>query len=288
MSTSPEPWVRTAWHLVEHVNAVSYFAPECRAAPTALGLRGFWMGYFACRAAPFGAAPAALVEATFFNFEPAMVRKAIPAAWSLASPADVLVARRTSAAAALRRLVPGVDAVAAQIVAQLAPLIDDAIPSGRPLFAANQTVAPVDDPVEQLWQHATSAREHRGDGHVAALVAADLDGCEALTLFAADVGTPDAEALRGSRGWSADEWAAAEDRLQVRGLLDGAGELTDDGRRLRTQVERATDNAARRLFAGLHPSAHADLLALLSPVARTIRDSNTVTYPNPMGLPPID
>jgi hypothetical protein len=287
VSTSPEPWVRTAWHLIEHVNAVSYFAPECRAAPTALGLRGFWMGYFACRAAPFGAAPAALVEAAFYNFEPAMVRKSIPDAWSLASPADVLVARRTSAAAALRRIVHGVESAAEQIVAELEPLIVEAVPSGRPLFAANQTVAPVDDPVEGLWQHATSAREHRGDGHVAALVAADLDGCEALALFAADDGTPDADALRGSRGWSADQWAAAEDRLQVRGLLDGAGELTDEGRQLRIDVEHATDRAAARLFAGLHPSAHADLLALLAPVAQAIRASNTITYPNPMGLPPI-
>jgi len=156
------------------------------------------------------------------------------------------------------------------------------------LFAANQTVPIAVDPVERLWQAATAAREHRGDGHVAALVNADLDGCEALVLFAADPvdGRPDAERLRPTRGWTEDEWAAAQDRLHVRGLVDPSGAVTVAGRDLRERVEHATDIAALRLFAPLHPSAQANLLGLLTPVAGAIRDSETLTYPNPMGLPP--
>ncbi|MCU1502054.1 MAG: hypothetical protein JWM12_1408 [Ilumatobacteraceae bacterium] len=287
-SSEPEPWTRTAWHLIEHVNAVSYFAPECREAPAALGVRGFWMGYFACRAAPLGAASPELVGATFYNFEPAMIAKSIPDAWSYASPAALLGARQSSAAAALRRVVPEIDEIAAQILDDLEPLVRDTPASGRPLFAANQTVARPDDPVERLWQAATAAREHRGDGHVAALVAADLDGCEALVLFAADDGTPDAERLRAARGWSQDEWVAAEERLHVRRLVGSDGALTASGRELRERIEHATDIAAGRLYATLHPSAHADLLALLRPVAHAIRVSNTLTYPNPMGLPPVE
>src|SRR3712207_7111488 len=39
----------------------------------AAGLRGGWMSYFACRAAPLGPVPAAVVVATFYNFAPPMV-----------------------------------------------------------------------------------------------------------------------------------------------------------------------------------------------------------------------
>src|SRR5579859_1401505 len=97
---------RTIWHDLETLNAVAYFSPECREAPARLGLKGFWMGYFACRAAPMGPVTAAVVEATFFNFHPGRVRRAIPDAWSIASPATVLQARAAAAAAALRRLLP--------------------------------------------------------------------------------------------------------------------------------------------------------------------------------------
>jgi hypothetical protein len=41
----------------EPVHAVTYFAPEARAALDGLGYRGFWMGYFAARSAPLGIVP---------------------------------------------------------------------------------------------------------------------------------------------------------------------------------------------------------------------------------------
>ena len=95
--------------MFEPLHAVTYFAPECRDAPAALGLRGFWRGYFAGRAAPMGAVPAGVVEATFFNFHPTMVRKAVPAVWDVAPPSQLVRARATGAAAALRRMVPGAE-----------------------------------------------------------------------------------------------------------------------------------------------------------------------------------
>jgi helix-turn-helix protein len=39
------------WTLFEPVHAVTYFAPEARSAFEQAGLRGFWRGYFAGRAA---------------------------------------------------------------------------------------------------------------------------------------------------------------------------------------------------------------------------------------------
>jgi hypothetical protein len=285
MTAAADPWVRNAWHLLEHVNAVAYFAPECREAPKQLGLRGFWAGYFACRAAPFGSVGPAVVEATFFNFSPGRVRAALPEVWTVATPDAVLAARRTSSAAALRRLVPDIDRDAGRLAGMLEPLVAAASPHGRPLFAVNQALPTPDDPVERLWQACTSVREHRGDGHVAALVAADLDGCEALVLFGADERNPPGELLRDSRGWSADEWSDATSRLTDRGLLDGGERLTDAGVAVRAGVEEATDIAAARLFAGLAVTRE-ELTALAGPMARSLRDSATITYPNPMGLPP--
>ena len=97
---------RELWHRLEAVNAVLYFDDGPRQALAAAGFRGFWMGYFAARAAPMGPVAAPVVTATFFNFQPAMVDRAIPDAWSFGSPRGALDARRTSTAATLRRLLP--------------------------------------------------------------------------------------------------------------------------------------------------------------------------------------
>src|SRR5262245_29377112 len=103
MATMEAAVAREVWHRLEALNAVTYFSPECRAAPEQLGLTGFWMGYFACRAAPMGPVGPAVVEATFFNFHPRRVQRAIPEAWARAEPETVLDARAVAAATALRR-----------------------------------------------------------------------------------------------------------------------------------------------------------------------------------------
>src|SRR6516165_10171203 len=94
---------REMWHRLEVINAVTYFAPECRDAPERLGLAGFWMGYFGCRAAPLGPVGPGVVEATFFNFHPDRVRRAIPDAWGRAEPGALVAARAEAAGSALRR-----------------------------------------------------------------------------------------------------------------------------------------------------------------------------------------
>ena len=45
---------RRLWAAVEPLHAVVYFAPETAAAAKEVGLRGYWMGYFAGRLAPLG------------------------------------------------------------------------------------------------------------------------------------------------------------------------------------------------------------------------------------------
>src|SRR6266568_1974012 len=152
---------RQMWTLFEPVHVVTYFAAEARSAFQDAGLRGFWRGYFAGRAAPLGPVGAAPVTASFFNFAPPMVARALPG-------------------------------------------------EGE------------GEPAARLWHAATLLREHRGDGHFAALVAADIDGCEALVLrTGADLAR---EQLQPVRGWTDEEWEQAAARLI------GRGWLAEDGR----------------------------------------------------------
>src|SRR6516225_4050952 len=94
---------RRFFHRFEPVHAVTYFAPEARAAQDGLGCRGFWMGYFAARSAPLGKVPPEVVTAVFYNFAPERVAKALSGAWAVTEPEAALRARRESAAAALGR-----------------------------------------------------------------------------------------------------------------------------------------------------------------------------------------
>src|SRR5262249_3112633 len=159
------------FHRFEPVHAVTYFAPESRAALDGLGYRGFWMGYFAARSAPLGRVPVEVVTAMFYNFAPARVAKALNGAWAVAGPEGALVARQESAAAALRRY--GVDdsqsvRTAAELAGKAAKV---AGVDGRPLFAANRALPWPDEPVPALWHAATLLREQRGDAHIAVLTA---------------------------------------------------------------------------------------------------------------------
>ena len=116
---------RQVWRRLEPIHAVVYFAPEALGALADAGYKGFWMGYFAGRAAPLGAAGPEVVSALFYNFAPARVARALPDAWAIAAPDVALGARRTGAAAALRRALDdaadGADvAAAAELAARAA------------------------------------------------------------------------------------------------------------------------------------------------------------------------
>jgi hypothetical protein len=274
---------RELWHRLETVHAVLYFDDHPRQALADAGLRGFWMGYFAGRSAPMGEVGAPVVTATFFNFHPAMVQRAIPDAWTFASPERVLDARRTATVDTITRLLPDAVAHAERIAPELQYVVDAAPEAGRPLFAANRALDAGDDPVARLWQAATALREHRGDGHVAALTTLDLDGCEAHVLAAAWKGVP-AEMIRAARGWSEDDWADAVERLRRRGWIGDDEQLTDKGRDVRDQIERHTDVLAWSAFRVLDDGGD-ELLEGLRPFSDAVLDSGVITFPNPMGLP---
>jgi hypothetical protein len=274
--------------VAEPVHAVTYFAPECRDSLRAIGVRRFWPGYFAARAAPLGPVGPATVGALFFNFHPSMVRQSIPDAWGLAGPAALVAARRSGAAAALRRICPDADRVAESVLPALGRVIAGADGSGRALFSANRQLEGSDDPVESLWQACTSLREHRGDGHVAALTAAGLNGCEALVLMAASQRIP-AEVFHQSRGWSGDEWDASQHSLAARGLVAGT-DLSPSGVALREWIEQVTDDLVTNDLAGtalavLDAGESITLTDALGALAGEIVDAGVIPYPNPIGLP---
>ena len=274
---------RQWWLTFEPIHAVVYFDPACHAAMDDVGLRGFWMGYFAGRSAPLGAVGPDPVTAMFFNFHPDRVRRALPDAWSFASPAVVWGALRRSAAGVLRRAAPHVDDVARTVVPILRRAFDGIGDAGHPLFAATRSTDAPDDVVEALWHWCTCLREHRGDGHVAALTAADLDGCEALVLFAASESLPEAM-LQTSRGWSTDEWEAARHRLVRRGLYGSSG-ITGAGRELLRSVEETTDRLADRVTGVLPDPDKAVLFEGLASVSTAVAAADIIAYPNPMGMP---
>ena len=273
---------RQLWTRIETLHAVTYFAPESRDAAVACGLRGFWMGYFAFRAAPLGAVGPDVVTAAFANFAPAMVERAIPDAWTYATPEQLVSARRIAAADALRRVAPGIERVDPEVVTAVVDAVRAIPPAPESrLFTANRMLPPPTDVVEVLWQQCTTLREQRGDAHVAVLRAAELEGCEPHVLFAAANEVPES-VLRDNRGWTAMEWEMARAALVNRGLVTATGLVTPDGRALCATVEAATDARAEEALGALDTDA---VLAALDPPARAVAASGLIPYPNPMGLP---
>ncbi len=275
---------RRLWTVLEPVHAVTYFSEDCAERYRALGLKGFWMGYFASRSAPFGAATPELVTATFFNFRPSMVHRALPDAWAAAAPGAVLAARREGSVATLRAVLG--EAATGDDVAEAATLAEQAVDAcalvGRPLFAALLALDRPTDPLDRLWHAATLLREHRGDGHVVASVAAGLDGLDAHITFAASGAVP-RERLQPARGWTDEEWDAAAAGLARRGwLADGA--LTDAGRAGRQAIEDLTDDLAADPWEALGPRATGRLHELVLPLARAIVAAGAIPLPNPIGM----
>ena len=267
----------------EPVHAVTYFAPEARAALDSLGYRGFWMGYFAARSAPLGIVAPEVVTAIFYNFAPTRVAKALSDAWNVAGPADALRARADSAAAALNRY--GISdseniTAAAQLVTKAART---AAVDARPLFAANRALPWTDDPVAALWHAATLLREHRGDGHVAALLTAGVSGRESNLLHAA-AGRVPRDYIGRARDYDDEELAAVEQGLTDRGLLTGDGALTAAGRELKEHIEDTTDRLALSALDALDDDEVEAVFATLTPITRAVVAAGDIPAMTPMGL----
>lgn len=261
-----------AWSCVEALHAVTYFTPEAREGWRDAGLQGFWRGYVAGRAAPLGRVGPSVAGASFAGFSPEMLGRSLPAVWDVLAPQDALVVRRRAAASALRRLLGATSDLgpAAELLADAAR--DTAI-TGRALGAANAGLTLPEDQVERLWQLATTLRELRGDGHVAACLVHGLGVPDRDVLAEAAGVVPPGQ--RENRGWSGQQWHQARTRLREGGLLDEAASVTPAGLSLRAQVEAATDRLAPALPFGT--------VEVLAPLAGRVVRQGGVSYPNATG-----
>lgn len=253
------------------LHSALYFSLEFDAETEALGLArvpGAYFspaGYFAARSAAMGAVGAGTVTATFFNFSHALITRHVPATWAVATPEQTLAARLRAVDKLLRRLL-GDEALASGEMAEAAELAQRAAAgcrrAGRPLCAAEADQPVAREPHLALWQAATVLREHRGDGHVALLTHAGLDGLEALVSHTSSGRGFTPAFARTARGWSEEEWSAAQERLRDRGLLDTDGELTEAGTALRADLEHETDRLAAAPYDHLGPAEVARLTEL--------------------------
>ncbi|KAB2341752.1 SCO6745 family protein [Actinomadura rudentiformis] len=279
-------FARHMWHQLEPVHALFWYAPEVFGEAKALGfdIDARWPSYFAWRSAPLGAAGPEQVASAFYSFSPRMVAEHVPAAWTIAPP-DQILAARLRAVDRMYRSLPGIKVDSAEIAkaAGLARAAAEAAnTAGRPIAAANAGLTWPDEPPLVLWHAINILREHRGDGHVAALLTAGLDPAEALVSFAS-IGAAPVETF-SSRGWTAEEWQAAQDRLASRGLVDADGQATDKGRELRDSVERLTDDLAIAPWEALGQDKAERLAELTLPILIANLETGLLPATNTLGI----
>ncbi|WP_405725063.1 MarR family transcriptional regulator [Streptomyces sp. NBC_00028] len=260
---------RRMYELLEPICLVTYLADECNEEMAALGHRTYWDGYFASRAAPLGRVPAEVVHAAFYSFAEGEAARHIPSAWETIPPEASLAARERGSVASLRRILGDELADSAGLV-RAADLITKAARSapteGRVMYAGMRTLAVPSDPVARLWHSATMLREHRGDGHIAALVGARIGGTQAHVLSALDMGIHPAESFGRIHHLPRKRLDAVMDRLRERGLIDADGHFTDAGRETKQRIETLTDELAAPPYDALTPVELDELMTELQPI----------------------
>lgn len=271
MTESSAALAGRAHRATESLHSMIYFAPDADEQLVAVGLRPGRMCYFASRSAPMGAVSPGVTAATFVNFNPDLVAKHIPRAWTLARIEAILDARLRGADLALRRLLGGaVDTAEVRELAELTRAATTVLtPEGRPLYAGHADLPWPDEPHLVMWHAVTLLRESRGDGHTMALAHAGLTGLESIVTHTATGRGFTVEAAKVLRGWSDEQWAAAVAGLQARGLMDGDA-LTEEGTAMRETVELETDELDRAPWEHLGPERTARLVELGKGLSRTV------------------
>jgi hypothetical protein len=254
------------------LHAAHYFSPDLGRELAAIGVTHPRAVNFAVRAAPLGAVGPGAVTAAFYNYKHELVAEHVPAVWRTATPEQVLAARVRAVDTTLRRLL-GEQTVASDEMAEAARLALRATEAcsraARPLYSAHADLPVPQEPHLAFWHAATLLREHRGDGHLAALMSAKLDGLEALVTHTATGRGMTPSWVFTTRGWTRQEWDAAVGRLRGRGLLEADGELTERGVALREEIEAETDRLDRAPYEHLGAEDVRRLTELATGFART-------------------
>lgn len=267
----PQAKVHRMFELVEPIGTVT-FSEVPNEAFLALGMRDYWDGYFAGRAAPLGLASAEVVHAVFYNFAEGEVARHIPWVWGKTTPQEAIAVRERGSATALRQMIGGLaDSPALVRVADLATRAAVSAPiEGRALYAGLRALEVPEEPVARLWHAATLLREHRGDGHNAVLVAHGIGGTESHVLLALSLGMRP-ENFGRIHHLPKARLAAVVDGLRDRGLVDDNGRFTDAGREIRERIEALTDELAAPAYDVLSADELDELIAGLEPIAAALQ-----------------
>lgn len=268
----PATLARRLFELTEPIGAVNFSADEPNEAMAELGFRGYWDGYFAGRSAPLGLASAEVVHAAFYNFAPGEVARHLPKVWETTTPQAAHAARERGCVAALQRILA--DLIGSPGLARAAELLARAAVSaptdGRIMYAGLRALPMPEDPVALLWHAANMLREHRGDGHIAALMAAGIGGLESHVLCALDMGIYPAESFGRIHHLPQAQLAELMGGLRERGLIDASGRFTAAGRATKDQIEALTDALAVRPYVVLEQGELDELIALLEPISQQL------------------
>lgn len=262
---------------------VGYGAPELEIVCERLGLRAHRMSYYAMRAAALGTVSAEVVSALFYHHMLSWVSPAIPLAWSIATPTELVAARLEAVDGAFRRLFPQQieSAKITEAVALVREALEGCSIAGRALFAAHAALPWPIAPHLALWHGLNLLREHRGAGHNSALIAAQISPCQATVILIASAGED--HAGRRAR-WQDNEWHQAVLSLQERGWLDEAAQPTAAVLGVRTQIEDDTDALALEPWQHLGEKKTERLWGLLRDLAQAIIDQNGTQVRTPLGL----
>jgi ADP-heptose:LPS heptosyltransferase len=113
-------------------------------------------------------------------------------------------------------------------------------------------------------------REHRCDGHIAALVGARIGGTEAHVLSALELGIHPPESFGRIHHLPKKRLAEVMDGLRERGLVDADGWFTDAGRETKQRIEALTDELAAPPYDALSPAELDELIAELEPITAAL------------------
>jgi len=263
---------RRMFELVEPIGVIPYSADEPNEAMFGLGFTNYWVTYFAGRAAPLGTSvPAEVVHALFYNFAPGEVARHIPRVWNTTTPQAAIAARQRGCGKALCRILG--DRVGTPAFARAGVLLTAAAFSapleGRPMYAALRTLPVPEEPVARLFHAASLLREHRGDGHISALMAEGIGGLEAHVLVALDLGMP-AQKFGRIHHLPVSQLSALIDTMKARGLVADDGGFTRAGRETKQRIEALTDDLAVTPYVILDAAEVDELTAALKPLAAAL------------------
>jgi hypothetical protein len=269
MMTVTPTTARRLHELFEPICMVTFHADECNDELAALGHRTYWDGYFASRAAPLGLVPAEVVHAAFYNFAEREVARHIPSSWATIPPEASVAARVRGSAASLRRIL-GAERTASPGLVRAADLMTKAATSapieGRMMYAGLRTLSVPSDPAARLWHAATMLREHRGDGHIAALLGERIGGTESHVLSALASGIYPAESFGRIHHLPKQRLAAVMAGLRERGLIGADGRFTHVGRQTKQRIEDRTDELAAAPYDALSAAELDELVAEVEPM----------------------